>query len=216
MGRGKIEIKKIENTSNRAVTYAKRKAGIFKKAKEIAILCDVKVSLIIVSGSGKMDAMCSPDNSLSTICEEYHKHSKEKLWPAKHENLHNEIEMVKKENENMVIELRHLNGQDINLNHYELIPIEEALENGLISVRARKAIQSELVNILRQNLEAKEEEHKRLICELHQKMEVVGDHGYHNHHHHHDQRLNLRDYNNAHMPLAFRVQPMQPNLQERI
>ncbi|XP_062104783.1 floral homeotic protein PMADS 2 [Humulus lupulus] len=206
MGRGKIEIKKIENTSNRAVTYAKRKAGIFKKAREIAILCDVKVSLIIVSGSGKMDAMCSPDNSLSTICEEYHKHSKEKLWPAKHENLYNEIEMVKKENENMVIELRHLNGQDINLNHYELIPIEEALENGLLSVRARK---SELVNILRQNIEAKEEEHKRLICELHQKMEIVGD-GYH-----HDQRVNLRDYN-AHIPLAFRVQPMQPNLQDRI
>ena len=47
---------------NRAVTYAKRKAGIFKKAREIAILCDVKVSLIIDSGSGKMNAIYCPDN----------------------------------------------------------------------------------------------------------------------------------------------------------
>lgn len=60
MGRGKIEIKRIENTSNRQVTYSKRKNGIIKKAKEITVLCDANVSLVIYGSSGKMYEYCSP------------------------------------------------------------------------------------------------------------------------------------------------------------
>ena len=59
MGKGKIEIKRIENSSNRQVTYSKRKNGIIKKAKEITVLCDAKVSLIIFASSGKMSEYCS-------------------------------------------------------------------------------------------------------------------------------------------------------------
>ncbi|KAJ6939239.1 PISTILLATA [Populus alba x Populus x berolinensis] len=43
MGRGKIDIKRIENSSNRQVTYSKRRSGIIKKAKEITVLCDAQV-----------------------------------------------------------------------------------------------------------------------------------------------------------------------------
>ncbi|KAL8200414.1 hypothetical protein R6Q57_011753 [Mikania cordata] len=53
MGRGRIEIKKIENNTNRQVTYSKRRNGIFKKAHELTVLCDAKVSLIIFSNTGK-------------------------------------------------------------------------------------------------------------------------------------------------------------------
>lgn len=60
MGRGKIEIKRIENSSNRQVTYSKRRNGIIKKAKEISVLCDAKVSLVIIGSSGKMHDYCSP------------------------------------------------------------------------------------------------------------------------------------------------------------
>ncbi|KAK4841105.1 hypothetical protein QYF36_025930 [Acer negundo] len=42
MGRGKIEIKRIENATNRQVTYSKRRNGIFKKAQELTVLCDAK------------------------------------------------------------------------------------------------------------------------------------------------------------------------------
>lgn len=51
MGRGKIEIKKIENPTNRQVTYSKRKNGLFKKAHELNVLCDAKVSIIMISNS---------------------------------------------------------------------------------------------------------------------------------------------------------------------
>ncbi|KAL4308153.1 hypothetical protein GQ457_01G012550 [Hibiscus cannabinus] len=132
MGRGKIEIKRIENSSNRQVTYSKRRNGIMKKAKEITVLCDAKVSLIIFGTSGKMHEYCSPSTNLGDILDQYQKTSGKKLWDAKHENLSNEIDRIKKENDNMQIELRHLKGEDINsLPYKELMAIEDALENGL-------------------------------------------------------------------------------------
>jgi MADS-box transcription factor len=63
MGRGKIEIKRIENSSNRHVTFTKRKGGIVKKAKEISVLCDAKVSLVIFSSNGKLVEYCSPSTT---------------------------------------------------------------------------------------------------------------------------------------------------------
>ena len=63
MRRGKIEIKRIENSSNRQVTYSKRKNGILKKAKEITVLCDAQVSLIIFAASGKMHDYISPSTT---------------------------------------------------------------------------------------------------------------------------------------------------------
>lgn len=63
MGRGKIEIKRIENSSNRQVTYSKRRNGIIKKAKEITVLCDAQVSLVIFASSGKMHEYCSPSTT---------------------------------------------------------------------------------------------------------------------------------------------------------
>ncbi|KAL7263151.1 hypothetical protein ACSBR1_001346 [Camellia fascicularis] len=199
MGRGKIEIKRIENSSNRQVTYSKRRNGIMKKAKEITVLCDAQVSLVIFASSGKMHEYCSPSTTLLDILDKYHKQSGERLWDAKHENLSNELDRIKKENDSMQIELRHLKGEDItSLHHKELMAIEEALENGLGSVREK---QKKML----------EEENKHLNFMLHQQemnMESSREmeNGYH-------QRV--RDFQSQ-MPFAFRVQPIQPNLQERI
>ncbi|XP_054789034.1 agamous-like MADS-box protein MADS9 isoform X4 [Prosopis cineraria] len=139
MGRGKIEIKRIENSSNRQVTYSKRKNGILKKAKEITVLCDAQVSLIIFAASGKMHEYISPSTTLIDILERYHKTSGKRLWDAKHEDLNNEIDRLKKENDSMQIELRHLKGEDVNqLNYKELMALEDALECGLDGVRERQ------------------------------------------------------------------------------
>ncbi|XP_047151783.1 agamous-like MADS-box protein MADS9 [Vigna umbellata] len=139
MGRGKIEIKRIENSSNRQVTYSKRKNGILKKAKEISVLCDAQVSLIIFGASGKMHEYISPSTTLIDILDRYQRASGKTLWDAKHENLSNEIDRLKKENDSMQIELRHLKGEDItSLNYKELMALEDALENGLNGVREKK------------------------------------------------------------------------------
>ncbi|KAL2467778.1 Floral homeotic protein PISTILLATA [Forsythia ovata] len=198
MGRGKIEIKRIESSSNRQVTYSKRRNGIIKKAKEITVLCDTKVSLVVFGSSGKMHEFCSPSTTLIEMLDNYQKSTGKKLWDAKHENLNNEIDQIKKENDNMQTKLRHLKGQDItSLNHKELMVLEDALENGLVNIRDR---QIEYVNMLRKNEQILEEENNKLYNELQQRMVAVDG--------------NVREMNDLYnqMPFAFRVQPIQPNL----
>jgi len=55
MGRVKLEIKKIENTVNRQVTYSKRRNGLIKKAYELSILCDIDIALIMFSPSNRLN-----------------------------------------------------------------------------------------------------------------------------------------------------------------
>ncbi|KAK1289571.1 MADS-box transcription factor 29 [Acorus calamus] len=53
MGRVKLKIKRLENTSGRQITYSKRRAGILKKAKELSILCDIDIVILMFSPTGK-------------------------------------------------------------------------------------------------------------------------------------------------------------------
>jgi MADS-box transcription factor len=59
MGRGRVELKRIENKINRQVTFAKRRNGLLKKAHELFVLCDAEVALIIFSNKGKLCEFCS-------------------------------------------------------------------------------------------------------------------------------------------------------------
>lgn len=54
MGRGKIVIQRIDDSTSRQVTFSKRRKGLIKKAKELAILCDAEVGLIIFSSTEKL------------------------------------------------------------------------------------------------------------------------------------------------------------------
>ncbi|MFQ6662210.1 hypothetical protein Gotur_030095 [Gossypium turneri] len=53
MGRRKLKIQRLEDMKARQAKYSKRKKGILKKAKELSILCDVEVVLLLSSPSGK-------------------------------------------------------------------------------------------------------------------------------------------------------------------
>ncbi|KAJ3678074.1 hypothetical protein LUZ60_001877 [Juncus effusus] len=207
MGRGKIEIKRIENSQNRQVTFSKRKNGIIKKAKEISVLCDCTVSIIIFSSSGKMFEFCSPSTSLPALLEKYQNNSGKKLWDPKHESLSCEIERIRKENDNMQIELRHLRGDDINsLTPLELINIEDSLERGVHAVRSH---QMHIWKELKKSTTKLEEEHNKLVFKWHKQMPIDG---------------NLREMDIGYypierefppqIPMAFRVQPSHPNLQD--
>ncbi|XP_030470730.2 agamous-like MADS-box protein AGL29 [Syzygium oleosum] len=53
MGRRKIEIEMVTDSSTRQVTFSKRRTGLFKKANELAILCAVQIAIIVFSPGGK-------------------------------------------------------------------------------------------------------------------------------------------------------------------
>ncbi|KAG4157867.1 hypothetical protein ERO13_D02G089900v2 [Gossypium hirsutum] len=70
MGRVKLQIKRIENTTNRQVTFSKRRNGLIKKAYELSVLCDVDVALIMFSPSGRL-SLFSRNKSIEEILERY-------------------------------------------------------------------------------------------------------------------------------------------------
>ncbi|KAJ4763148.1 MADS transcription factor [Rhynchospora pubera] len=52
--RGKVELKRIEDKTSRQVRFSKRRSGLFKKAFELALLCDAEVALLVFSPSGRL------------------------------------------------------------------------------------------------------------------------------------------------------------------
>ncbi|RZC70018.1 hypothetical protein C5167_033144 [Papaver somniferum] len=68
MGRGRVQLKRIENKINRQVTFSKRRSGLLKKAHEISVLCDAEVALIVFSTKGKLFEY-STDSGLSQALE---------------------------------------------------------------------------------------------------------------------------------------------------
>ncbi|KAG6481293.1 hypothetical protein ZIOFF_057889 [Zingiber officinale] len=70
MGRGKIEIKRIENTTNRQVTFCKRRNGLLKKAYELSVLCDADVALVVFSSRGRLYEYATNRELCSTELEQ--------------------------------------------------------------------------------------------------------------------------------------------------
>ncbi|OAO95358.1 MAF4 [Arabidopsis thaliana] len=70
MGRRKVEIKRIENKSSRQVTFCKRRNGLMEKARQLSILCESSVALIIISATGRLYSFSSGD-SMAKILSRY-------------------------------------------------------------------------------------------------------------------------------------------------
>ncbi|XP_019106069.2 agamous-like MADS-box protein AGL30 isoform X3 [Beta vulgaris subsp. vulgaris] len=67
MGKVKLDIKKLENSSSRQTTYSKRKHGILKKAQELSILCDIDLALVMFSPGGKPSLCCGKHSSIEEV-----------------------------------------------------------------------------------------------------------------------------------------------------
>nr|ABF57950.1 MADS-box transcription factor TaAGL33 [Triticum aestivum] len=52
--RGRVELRRIEDRTSRQVRFSKRRSGLFKKAFELAVLCDAEVSLLVFSPAGRL------------------------------------------------------------------------------------------------------------------------------------------------------------------
>ncbi|CAI0553225.1 unnamed protein product [Linum tenue] len=143
MGRGRVELKRIENKINRQVTFAKRRNGLLKKAYELSVLCDAEVALIIFSNRGKLYEFCSTNNMLKTL-ERYQKCSYgavEVNKPAKEleQSSYREYLKLKGRYEGLQRTQRNLLGEDLGpLNTKELEQLERQLEGSLKQVRSTK------------------------------------------------------------------------------
>ncbi|KAF9624420.1 hypothetical protein IFM89_011428 [Coptis chinensis] len=142
MGRGRVELKRIENKINRQVTFAKRRNGLLKKAYELSVLCDAEVALIVFSTRGKLFEFCSSSSMVKTL-ERYQKCSYGALEastvPEQTQSGYHEYMRLKAKVEVMQQSQRNLLGEELGpLNTRELEQLEHQLEMSLKEVRSTK------------------------------------------------------------------------------
>nr|ABG90941.1 AP3 [Elegia elephantina] len=139
MGRGKIEIKRIENPTNRQVTYSKRRTGIMKKAKELTVLCDADVSIIVFSHSGKCHEYRSPGADTKKIMDRYQQASGTNLWSEQYESMQRTLSHLNEINGDLRREIRQRMGKDLDgLDFDHLRGLEQNVDQALTEVRTRK------------------------------------------------------------------------------
>ncbi|KAK8948314.1 MADS-box transcription factor 6 [Platanthera guangdongensis] len=167
MGRGRVELKRIENKINRQVTFSKRRNGIMKKAYELSVLCDAEIALIIFSNRGKLFEFGSPDFSAKNgqVClllQMVHSHAMVDIGlcitktleryqrctftphtidPTDHETLnwYQELSKQKAKYESLQRSQRHLLGEDLEmLSLKELQQLERQLESSLTQARQKR------------------------------------------------------------------------------
>ncbi|KAJ8752265.1 hypothetical protein K2173_003901 [Erythroxylum novogranatense] len=143
MGRGRVELKRIENKVNRQVTFAKRRNGLLKKAYELSVLCDAEVGLIIFSNRGKLYEFCSSYSMIKTL-ERYQNCSYgalEASRPAGQLQQHSYEEYLKLKARVEVLQRSQRNflGEELGpLNSKELEQLEHQLEASLKQIRSTK------------------------------------------------------------------------------
>ncbi|XP_022769501.1 MADS-box transcription factor 6-like [Durio zibethinus] len=140
MGRGRVELKRIENKINRQVTFSKRRNGLLKKAYELSVLCDAEVALIIFSSRGKLYEFGS--SGMTKTLERYQRcclTPQDNSLERETQNWYQEVTKLKTKYQALQRTQRHLLGEDLGpLNVKELQNLEKQLEGALALARQRK------------------------------------------------------------------------------
>ncbi|KAK1410226.1 hypothetical protein QVD17_36761 [Tagetes erecta] len=172
MGRGRVQLKRIENKISRQVTFSKRRTGLLKKAHEISVLCDADVALIVFSTKGKLFEY-STHSSMETILERYERYAyAEKMltapeietqasWTLESSKLKAKIEVLEKN-------IRHYAGEELDqLNLRDLQNVEQQIDSALKRIRTKKnQVMHESISELHKKERALQERNSSLSKQL--------------------------------------------------
>ncbi|XP_007045796.2 PREDICTED: truncated transcription factor CAULIFLOWER A isoform X1 [Theobroma cacao] len=179
MGRGRVQLKRIENKINRQVTFSKRRAGLLKKAHEISVLCDAEVALIVFSHKGKLFEYSS-DSCMEKILERYERYSyaerqlvatqpgSQGNWSMEYNRLKAKVELLQKNH-------RHYMGEDLDfLSLKELQNLEQQLDTALKHIRSKKnQLMYESISELQRKEKAIQEQNTMLAKQIKEKEKTV-------------------------------------------
>ncbi|XP_027356260.1 agamous-like MADS-box protein AGL12 [Abrus precatorius] len=172
MARGKVQLKRIENPVHRQVTFCKRRAGLLKKAKELSVLCDAEIGLVIFSAHGKLYELATK-GTMQGLIERYMKFTggpqpEAVTTEADPLDAKEETNVLKQEIETLQKGIRYLfEGGNGTMTIDELQVLEKNLEVWIYHIRSMK------MNILLQEIQAlrdKEGTLKATNKYLHDKM----------------------------------------------
>ncbi|CAI9109893.1 OLC1v1009816C1 [Oldenlandia corymbosa var. corymbosa] len=177
MGRGRVQLKRIENKISRRVTFSKRRSGLLKKAHEISVLCDAEVALIVFSTKGKLFEY-STESSMERILERYERYSfaekrlsgddsdqqqlqQQDNWSLEYPKLVSKIDLLQRN-------IKHYVGEDLDpLSLRELQSLEQQLDTALKRIRMRKnQVMHESISSLQKKEKALQEQHTMLVKKL--------------------------------------------------
>ncbi|CAN6992227.1 hypothetical protein Bca4012_047639 [Brassica carinata] len=164
MGRKKLEIKRIENKSSRQVTFSKRRNGLIEKARQLSVLCDASVALLVVSASGKLYNFSAGDDLVKVIDRYGEQHADDdrkaldlQSEAPKYGSHHELLELV----ESKLVE----SNSDVSVD--SLVQLENHLETALSVTRARKTeLLLKLVDSLKEKEKLLKEENQGLASQM--------------------------------------------------
>nr|AEX58637.1 FUL-like protein [Epimedium sagittatum] len=179
MGRGRVQLKRIENKINRQVTFSKRRSGLLKKAHEISVLCDAEVALIVFSTKGKLFEYAT-DSGMDRILERYERYSYAERelvatdvetqgnWSLEYSKLKAKIEVLQKNQ-------RHFLGEGLDaMSLKELQNLEQQLDSALKQIRTRKnQLMYESISELQRKEKALQEQNNQLGKKLKEKEKAL-------------------------------------------
>ena len=142
MVRRKTVIERIEDTTSRQVTFSKRKGGLFKKARELGVLCDAQVGILLFSNTGRLYEYSNSTSGVNSIIERYQKvkegqqfmsaSAEAKLWKVEANRLRQQLHNLQEDH-------RQLLGQNLpGLGLEGLKDLENQLETSIHNIRLTK------------------------------------------------------------------------------
>ncbi|RID68658.1 hypothetical protein BRARA_C00804, partial [Brassica rapa] len=152
--------KRIENKSSRQVTFSKRRSGLIEKARQLSVLCDASVALLVVSSSGKLYSFSAGDN-LVRILDRY---GKQHAGDLKALNLQSKALSYGSHNELLeLVDSKLVESNVGGVSVDTLVQLEGVLENALSLTRARKTeLMLKLVDSLKEKEKLLKEENQAL------------------------------------------------------
>nr|AAS45967.1 deficiens [Mimulus ringens] len=173
MARGKIQIKKIENQTNRQVTYSKRRNGLFKKAHELSVLCDAKVSIVMVSSSQKLHEYISPTITTKQVFDDYQTAVGVDLWSSHYQKMQEHLQKLKEVNRNLTREIRQRVGESLNdLGYDQMVNLIEDIDKSLGVIREKKyKVIGNRIETGKKKVRNVEEIHRNLVLEFEARQE---------------------------------------------
>nr|ATB53134.1 AGL6-like MADS-box transcriptional regulator 1 [Magnolia patungensis] len=155
MGRGRVELKRIENKINRQVTFSKRRNGLLKKAYELSVLCSAGINKTL--------------ERYQRCCYTFQDAN---ITDRDTQGWYQEVSKLKAKCDSLQRSQRHLLGEDLGpLSVKELQKLERQLESALTQTRQRKT------QIMLEHMEALREKERQLgdiNKELKNKLEAKG------------------------------------------
>lgn len=167
MARGKIQIRRIENQTNRQVTYSKRRNGLFKKAHELTVLCDAKVSIIMVSSTNKLHEYISPSVTTKQLFDLYQKTADVDLWNTHYERMQEQLKKLNEVNRNLRKEIRQRMGECLNdVSFEQFVSLIDDMDNSIKTIRERKfKVLGSQIETRKKKVRNVEEIHRNLVLD---------------------------------------------------